>query len=52
MAQTRIERSVPAKHTASETFDVGKDPGSPVAMDYLDRPPFVFKRKTEKVYIE
>ena len=51
VAQTRIERSVPAGHTASETFDVGKDLGSPVAMDYLDRAPFAFNGKIEKIHI-
>ena len=51
VAQTRIERSVPAAHTASETFDVGKDLGSPVAMDYLDRAPFEFSGKIEEIHI-
>lgn len=51
VAQGRIERSVPAVHTASETFDVGKDLGSPVAMDYLDRAPFEFSGKIEKIHI-
>ena len=51
VAQTRIERSVPAGHTASETFDVGKDLGSSVAMDYLDRAPFEFSGKIEKIHI-
>jgi len=47
----RIERSVPAGHTASETFDVGADLGSPVALDYFDRAPFRFNGKIEKIYI-
>jgi len=51
VAQTRIERSVPVQHTASETFDVGTDLGSPVAMDYLDRAPFKFNGKIEKIHI-
>jgi len=51
VAQTRIGRSVPAAHTASETFDVGKDLGSPVAMDYLDRAPFEFSGKIERIHI-
>ena len=51
VAQTRIGRSVPAGHTASETFDVGKDLGSPVAMDYLDRAPFAFSGKIDKIHI-
>ena len=51
MVQTRIELSVPAGHTASETFDVGKDLNLPVAMDYLDRAPFAFSGKIEKIHI-
>jgi hypothetical protein len=51
VAQARIERSVPAGHTASETFDVGKDLGSPVALDYLARAPFAFNGKINKIDI-
>ena len=47
----RIERSVPAVHTASETFDVGVDLGSPVALDYYDRAPFRFNGEIEKIHI-
>ena len=51
VGQGRIERSVPALFTASETFDVGKDLGSPVALDYYDRAPFRFNGKIEKINI-
>ena len=51
VGQVRIERSVPAIHTASETFDVGVDLGSPVALDYYDRAPFKFNGKIEKIHI-
>ena len=51
VGQGRIERSVPAGHTASETFDVGVDLGSPVALDYFDRAPFRFTGKIEKIHI-
>ena len=51
VGQGRIERSVPAGHTASETFDVGVDLGSPVALDYFDRAPFRFNGKIEKIHI-
>jgi arylsulfatase len=30
---------------------VGKDLGSPVAMDYLDRAPFAFNGKINKIHI-
>ena len=51
VAKGRIDRSVPGVHTASETFDIGKDLGSPVALDYMSRAPFVFNGKIEKVHI-
>ena len=51
VGQGRIGRSVPAAHTASETFDVGVDLGSPVALDYFDRAPFRFNGKIEKIHI-
>ena len=52
VGEGRIERSVPAAHTASETFDVGVDLGSPVALDYYDRAPFRFNGKIEKINIK
>ncbi|MGV7223686.1 MAG: hypothetical protein ACQ9MH_19435, partial [Nitrospinales bacterium] len=52
VGQGRIERSVPAAHTASETFDVGVDLGSPVSLDYYDRAPFAFNGKINKIKIE
>lgn len=51
VAQGKIERSVPGAHTASETFDVGKDLGSPVALDYYDRAPFKFNGKIDRIRI-
>ena len=51
VGQGRIERSVPGGHTSSETFDVGKDLGSPVSLDYYDRAPFRFNGKIEKIQI-
>ncbi len=37
-----LKRTVPAAFTASETFDVGVDLGSTVALEYFDRRPFAF----------
>jgi hypothetical protein len=51
VGQGRVERSVPAVFTASETFDVGKDLGSPVSLDYHDRAPFEFNGKILKIHI-
>jgi hypothetical protein len=51
VGQGRIGRSVPAAFTASETFDVGMDLGSPVSLDYHDRAPFKFTGRIEKINI-
>ena len=48
-ARTTVKRTVPAAFTASETFDVGVDLGSPVSLNYFDRRPFAFNGKIEKV---
>ena len=52
VGQGRIEGSVPGGHTSSETFDVGVDLGSPVALDYFERAPFGFNGKIEKIDIK
>jgi len=51
VGQGRIGRSVPATFTASETFDVGMDLGSPVALDYHDRAPFKFNGTINRIRI-
>jgi hypothetical protein len=51
VGQGRVERSVPALFTGSETFDVGLDLGSVVSLDYHDRAPFKFNGKIEKINI-
>ena len=50
-ARTTVKRTVPAAFTASETFDVGVDLGSPVSLDYFDRRPFAFDGKIEKLAV-
>jgi arylsulfatase A-like enzyme len=52
VARTTVKRTVPAAFSASETFDVGVDLGSPVSLDYFDRRPFRFEGKIESVEIE
>jgi arylsulfatase len=52
VGQGRVERSVPAGFTASETFDVGMDLGSPVALDYHERVPFAFTGKIYRIHIK
>jgi hypothetical protein len=51
-ARTTVKRTVPAAFTASETFDVGVDLGSPVSLDYFDRRPFAFTGEIKKVLPE
>ena len=51
VARTTVKRTVPAAFSASETFDVGVDLGSPVSIDYFDRRPFAFTGKIEKVEV-
>ena len=45
VARTTVKRTVPAAFSASETFGVGVDLGSPVSLDYFDRRPFRFDGK-------
>jgi arylsulfatase A-like enzyme len=52
VARTAVKMTVPAAFTASETFDVGVDLGSPVARDYFERAPFKFNGKIGKVRVE
>ena len=52
VARTTVKRTVPAAFSASETFDVGVDLGSPVSLDYFDRRPFRFDGKIEKVEVQ
>jgi arylsulfatase A-like enzyme len=52
VARTTVKRTVPAAFTASESFDVGVDLGSPVSLDYFDRRPFRFNGKIEQVKVE
>ena len=52
VAKTTVSRTVPGAFTASETFDVGIDLGSPVSPIYFDRAPFKFDGKIGKVAID
>jgi arylsulfatase len=51
VARVTVARTVPAAFTASETFDVGVDLGSPVSLAYDDRRPFKFDGKIEAVRV-
>jgi len=52
VARTMVKRTVPGAFTASETFDVGVDLGSPVSLDYFDRAPFKFDGKIGNMTVE
>ncbi|MBP0021490.1 MAG: arylsulfatase [Cyanobacteria bacterium SBLK] len=47
-----VDRIVPSAFTASETFDVGTDLGSPVSLDYADNAPFPFTGTINTVKVE
>lgn len=47
-----VQRTVPGTFTASETFDVGMDLGSPVADDYFEQAPFAFEGSLKKLYFK
>jgi len=49
VGQGRVERSVPAGFSASETFDIGIDLGSPVSLGYHERAPFAFTGTIERI---
>ncbi len=51
-AQVHAERTVPLAFTASESFDVGIDLGSPVSPHYYDRRPFEFNGKIDSFVVE
>ncbi|KMO83877.1 arylsulfatase [Mycolicibacterium chlorophenolicum] len=52
VATVVVARTVPAAFTASETFGVGVDLGSPVSPDYFDRRPFRFSGTIASVDVE
>lgn len=52
LGKARLARTVPVAFTATETFDVGVDLGSPVSPDYEDRRPFAFDGTIHRVDVE
>jgi arylsulfatase len=50
-ARTTVARTVPAAFTATESFDVGIDLGSPVSPAYAERRPFAFEGSIEQVEV-
>ncbi len=52
VGKVMAKTTVPAIFTASESFDVGMDMGSGVAMEYHDKIPFKFTGKIKKLNIK
>jgi arylsulfatase len=52
VGRTELKRTVPAAFTASETFDVGVELGSTVALDYYDKRPFEFDGSISTVRVK
>jgi hypothetical protein len=52
VARTEVAQTVPVAFTASETFDVGLDLGSPVSLDYYQRRPFAFDGQIDSVIVQ
>jgi arylsulfatase len=52
VARTTVGKTVPGAFSASETFDVGVDLGSPVSLDYYDRRPFEFNGSIASLKVE
>jgi hypothetical protein len=52
VARMTTKRSVPAAFSASETFDVGLDFGSPVSPSYEERRPFEFDGTIDSLTVD
>ena len=52
LARGTVPVTVPLLFTATETFDIGTDLGSPVSLDYAERAPFAFDGTIHHVHIK
>lgn len=52
VAQGKIEHTIGGRVSLDETFDVGRDTGTPVIEDYVDMMPFQFAGELKKVVIQ
>ena len=52
IANGTVPLTVSLSFTATETFDVGRDLGSPVSLDYYDRAPFKFNGEINTVHVK
>lgn len=51
VGRVEVPYTLPLTFTATETFDVGMDLGSPVALDYYSRAPFRFNGRIDDVHV-
>ncbi|MEJ8821594.1 arylsulfatase [Variovorax humicola] len=51
VGRAALPYTLPLFFTATETFDVGRDLGSPVALAYFDRAPFSFNGRIHDVHV-
>ena len=51
IATVNMKRTVPLAFTATETFDVGVDLGSPVSVNYAELRPFAFEGAIGKMHV-
>ncbi|CAG9184452.1 hypothetical protein LMG23992_05235 [Cupriavidus laharis] len=51
VARASVPYTLPLAFTATETFNVGVDLGSPVSFDYLERAPFAFNGTVHDVHV-
>jgi arylsulfatase A-like enzyme len=52
VAEGKIERTIPARFSLDETFDIGEDTGTPIVEDYAAKMPFKFSGQLDKFTIE
>lgn len=50
-ATVQVPRTVPAAFTATESFDIGRDLGSPVSLAYEEERPFLFDGQIKQVTV-
>lgn len=48
---TKLKQTVPVAFTATESFDVGKDLGSPISLTYAEKRPFAFDGKIKSMHV-
>jgi arylsulfatase len=52
VGEGKVAKTVPGRFSADETFDIGRDTGSPVSADYVSPYPFTGKLKQVNIKLE